>query len=330
MAAHRLYAARMAHWAYSAALIARADVIGVAVGFRRRDGELTDQHVLKVYVQRKLPLDQLRPEDRLPAALTIDGAEVELDVEEIETPTVPPRARQLTIPRPAVPHLATQRRPLAGGYSIAHFNFPVGTVALGVLDLLHGYRCALSCNHVLARMNAGIAGDAALQPAQVDGGVFPDQAVGGLLRFVPVLFDGRANRVDAAIAACRAGDVANHVHGIGPVTGIAETGEIAPGDRVTKVGRSSGLTQGSVLVTNMTVKPDYVSLGYADQTALFVDQIVVDIPAAVGDSGSLLLDDRQRAVGMLFGGLHHSWFNPFSAIRDELGIGLLPPTHVWV
>ncbi len=320
----------MAHWAYSPGLIARADVIGVAVGFRRRDGELTDQHVLKVYVQRKQPLDRLRPEQRLPNALTVDGVEVELDIEEIETPTVPPRARQLTIPRPADPHLATERRPLAGGFSIAHFDFPVGTVAVGVLDLLRGYHCVLSCNHVLARMNAGIPGDAALQPAQVDGGVFPDKAVGGLLRFVPVWFDGRANRVDAAIAACRPGDVTCHVHGVGPVTEIAETWEIAPGDRVTKVGRSSGLTEGTVLVTNMTVKPDYVSLGYADQSALFVDQIVVDIPAAVGDSGSLLLDDRRRAVGMLFGGLHHSWFNPFGAIRDELGIVLLPPVHVWI
>jgi hypothetical protein len=200
---------------------------------------------------------------------------------------------------------------------------------VGVRDLVTGWDCLLSCNHVLARMNQGHFGDAALQPASVDGGLHPEQAVGALLRYVPVMLDGTANQVDAAIAACWPGEASNHVHQLGGVHESASSLTLAPGDKVRKVGRSSGLTHGTILYLDATVKANYGPLGFENQPVLFTEQIVVDIPAAYGDSGSLLVDDDNRAIGMLFGGKAHSWFNPFKAIEWQLGVTLLPRAHVW-
>ena len=57
----------------------------------------------------------------------------------------------------------------------------------------------------------------------------------------------------------------------------------------------------------------------------FVNQIVADIECAYGDSGSLLVDEENRAVGLLFGGTRsgHTWFNPFNAVCEALDIELL-------
>jgi hypothetical protein len=325
-----LWNIRQVHWMHRAQLIARSDVVAVGVGFRSRDGKATQDPVIKVMVAEKKPLSLLRPSERLPTTLRLGSLVAEVDVDEIAPPRVPPKSRPLVTPRPADPHLATERRPLAGGFSISHVDFPIGTLAVGVEDLLGGWRCVLSCNHVLGRLGHGHVGDAVVQPGIDDGGVYPVDAVGGLLRYVPLHFNGFPNWADAAIAACAPEDVTSHVHGIGPVHESACASSVSPGDAVTKVGRSSGLTRGTVVMTDTSVNPNYKALGFSDPSVLFMDQIVVDIHAEYGDSGSLLLDRDNRAIGMLFGGVKYSWFNPFRAIEWLLAVRLLPPPNVWV
>jgi hypothetical protein len=173
-------------------------------------------------------------------------------------------------------------------------------------------------------------GDAAVQPAIEDGGIYPVDAVGALLRYVPLHFNGFPNWADAAIAAVASGDVTAHVHGIGPVHESACAASVSPGDAVTKVGRSSGLTKGTVVMTDTSVNPNHKAVGFSDPSVLFMDQIVVDIHAEYGDSGSLLLDRDNRAIGMLFGGVKYSWFNPFRMVETLLAVRLLPPPDVWV
>jgi hypothetical protein len=331
MSAQRLMDCRAVHWAHRDRLIDRRDVVATGVGLRTRNGKLTDQHVIKVFVARKVPSHMLRPATRLPSVLRHGSVQAEIDVEELEAPSVPPVHHALVVPGAADPHLATERRPVVGGFSLSHYDFPVGTMTVGVLDLCGGWPCMLSCNHVLARLNHGHPGDAALQPALADGGCYPMEAVGALLRYVHVNMDGTPNLVDAAIAACLPGDVTNHVHGLGPIVESAGPWTVSPGDVVTKVGRTTGLTQGTVFAVDAMVNPNYAPLGFEDATVLFVDQIMVDIRSGVGDSGSLLVDSRNRAIGMLFGGTRdHTWFNPFTEVQRLLRIGLLPPSHVWI
>jgi hypothetical protein len=65
--------------ARQAELLRKANVVGVGVGYRRRRGQITDTVALVVMVSRKLPREQLAPEDLLPREL--DG--VPVDVQEV-------------------------------------------------------------------------------------------------------------------------------------------------------------------------------------------------------------------------------------------------------
>ncbi len=64
---------------YESELMARPGVVGVGVGLRQRGGERTDEVVIVVMVQKKLPPDQLPPNERIPPQL--EG--VPVDVQEV-------------------------------------------------------------------------------------------------------------------------------------------------------------------------------------------------------------------------------------------------------
>lgn len=64
---------------YADALMQKAHVVGVAVGLRKKEDVYTDEFCLVVMVDQKLPLDELAPEDRIPAE--IEG--IPVDVQEL-------------------------------------------------------------------------------------------------------------------------------------------------------------------------------------------------------------------------------------------------------
>lgn len=66
---------------WEAELLRKANVVAVGVGYRQRGGHPTDELCLVVSVRRKVPLEQLAPEDRIPPE--IDG--VPVDVQEVGT-----------------------------------------------------------------------------------------------------------------------------------------------------------------------------------------------------------------------------------------------------
>lgn len=117
------------------------------------------------------------------------------------------------------------------------------------------------------------------------------------------------NQVDAAIADPLSPYlVSPDILDVGPVTGVKTA---AAGLPVRKSGRTTGLTTGTVLVTGATVMVTYAGLG----VARFRNQIVTTRMAGAGDSGSLLLDDANRAVGLLFAGsLLATVFNPIMPV----------------
>jgi hypothetical protein len=65
--------------AHEAALLAKANVVGLGIGYQRRNGVQTDNLALVVLVSKKVPRAQLSPEDVVPGHL--DG--VPVDVQEI-------------------------------------------------------------------------------------------------------------------------------------------------------------------------------------------------------------------------------------------------------
>ncbi len=55
--------------AHEADLMSKANVVGVGIGLRQRDGELTNEPVIVVSVVHKTPLSQLAPDDVIPREL---------------------------------------------------------------------------------------------------------------------------------------------------------------------------------------------------------------------------------------------------------------------
>jgi hypothetical protein len=73
-----LVRARAVKAAHEKQLLAKANVVGVGVGLRRRAGAPLGQVCIIVSVRKKVPREQLSPADRIPAEL--DG--VPVDVQE--------------------------------------------------------------------------------------------------------------------------------------------------------------------------------------------------------------------------------------------------------
>jgi len=154
---------------------------------------------------------------------------------------------------------------------------------------------ALSNNHVLANSNDARVGDPILQPGPYDGGTYPRDLIARLSRYVPIRFGGPANYVDAAIAEGQFYQLDREIYWIGYVkgVGVAKVGLI-----VQKTGRTTNYSTGRVLAVNATVNVNYGG----GRVAKMVRQIVTTNMSAGGDSGSLLCNMSENAVGLLFAG----------------------------
>ena len=188
----------------------------------------------------------------------------------------------------------------------------------------------LSNNHVMANSNKASIGDNILQPGPVDGGSNPTDRIATLANFVEIKFDGSDNVVDAAIARIDL-PTGNYVlsatgdEGYGQPS--ARTRVAAVGMGVTKYGRTTGKTIGTVDAINMTVDICYKTRGpfRCKDLARFVNQIVIidGSFSAGGDSGSGIVtnDGKNNPVALLFAGSSsHTIANPIDAVLSALGV----------
>jgi len=91
---------------------------------------------------------------------------------------------------------------------------------------------------------------------------------------------------------------------VGAVKGHVAKDEIEIGEAVCKFGRTTGYTKGQVFSTHMDIRVSYDRTG---QSALFENQILIEPNAdafsvfvSKGDSGSLVVDECQNALGLIF------------------------------
>lgn len=306
--------ARAARADHETDLFRLANVVGTAVGHKVVGGRETYERCIVIYVERKLPESALSPRDVVPKE--VDGVRTDI----VETGRF---EALILLQRP--PDSRTSRvRPAPGGVSVGHIRVTAGT--LGVLARrADGGPVILSNNHILANANDAHPGDLIVQPAPADG-ARPEDVIARLEAFVPIEFSqrapgllgrlaeralgpilgaiglgitrtpsGRTNVVDAAIAAPLATDLVDpEILEIGRVAGTAETGI---GQPVQKSGRTTSLTTGRVTGIDASVQVDYNG-----RVAMFRRQIVTDLLSKGGDSGSLVVDASNRAVGLLFAG----------------------------
>jgi hypothetical protein len=312
-----------------------SNVVGVGTGFKSKNGRRGDLCVVAL-VSQKVPRAGLAEADIVPRE--IDGVSTDvIQVGQIR----------------AHPARTDRWRPALGGVSIGHVDVTAGTLGVVVRDRASGRRLVLSNNHVLANSNQAEIGDSILQPGRADGGTVAEDVFATLLRACPIAFtsgpptcslalayasfgntiaklagskhrieatwsDPQAvNRVDAAVAQpLQDQDLLDEIYEIGLIKGSmpAELGM-----NVRKSGRTTGLTNGQIIVLDATVK-----VQYGARTAQFEDQIVSTAMSQPGDSGSLLVaGEALLAVGLLFAGSDQATiYNPIDAVLSCLDVEL--------
>lgn len=295
---------------HTATLMARGDVVGTAVGLDAAGGP-----ALYVYL--------LRGEGRgLPAEL--EGFRV---IPQVTGPIVAlnrvPQGAQARGRSPSVDRTARFPRPVPIGVSTGHPNITAGTIGARVKAGSGVF--ALSNNHVYADENRAALGDGVLQPGAYDGGRAPEDVIGTLAAYEPIVFSTSAsNVIDAAIAATTTDMLGKAT----PADGYGVPGTLVlnayPGLRVMKYGRTTGLTKARVQAIN-----GIVNVQYDRGVARFVNQVIIQGGgfSAGGDSGSLIVGqsgaEARRPVALLFaGGNGITVGNPISAVLSAFGVSI--------
>jgi hypothetical protein len=317
----------------------KADLMGkgahiVYIGYKVKNGKKTDRLAVICGVAKKIDKSQVTANNLIPQM--VDNCET--DVMEIE---------------PIVAQSRTSRnRPAPGGVSIGHYAITAGTLGCLVRHPNSLELFILSNNHVLANSNNANVGDDIYQPGVYDGGNANDK-IGELHDWVPIDFGGgngggggcpigsfvtralnkiaevfgrktrvqvtpqAVNNVDAAIAKPTTDNlVTKNIMEIGVPTGH---GVASLGDPVKKSGRTTGLTTGFVEGVGATVSISYGSAG----TAVFTDQLVLGPMSAGGDSGSVILNNDNQVVALLFAGSSSTTIvSPIHYALDAFGVGI--------
>jgi hypothetical protein len=234
----------------------------------------------------------------------------------------PPSRRPWWCDESSDPVDATVRfeRPVPIGVSTGHPSVTAGTICCRVRNAFDVF--VLSANHIFADTNRAVFDDPVLQPGRADGGTAPQDEIGALYDFEPIMFGGAENVIDAAIALTTPEDVDNATPSDGYGVPSWITARPRPGMRVMKYGRTTGLTKGRIEAVNATVDV-YYSLGIAR----FVRQIIVSGDGFVGggDSGAVMVVDRgrgaRRPVGLLFAGSATlAVANPINLVLKRFGV----------
>ncbi len=211
--------------------------------------------------------------------------------------------------------MTARNAPLKMGCSISPstVNYS-GTLGCFCRDSQTGETGILSNNHVLADVNRIAADTPIIQPAAGDGGSAPADVIGRLKRYVPILFGGMPNAVDAAFATTadhdRGEDRQTIFDNASPPQGLAtlrpdDKVEAFPGLEVMKTGRTTGHTLGrvrAVNVNNLTVNMGVGIARFDGQIAFEMDNVPPRAFGGPGDSGSLIVDRTGRPVALLFSG----------------------------
>ena len=86
-----------------------------------------------------------------------------------------------------------------------------------------------------------------------------------------------------------------------------------------KTGRTTGFTQGRITQIDVTTSVDYNG-----RTATFTDQLMASGMSEGGDSGSVVLDEQKRVIGLLFAGSPRATLiNPIQAVLQALNIEIV-------
>jgi len=279
------------------------NVIGTGVGFKLVGGERTSTVCVRVYVRRKVPETELRPEERIPAH--IDG---------IPTDVIEDAFRIHQLP---IEEHRRWRAILHGGISVGNaITGGSGTLGTSVFDAVTGEQLILSNWHVLCGRPACGIGESIIQPGTGGGdtGTAAD-VVATLVR------SSLTSVVDAAVAAVRGNRmVAEEILEVGRPKGAATA---VLGESARKSGRTTGLSVGQVADVDADFDVDYTDVGMGIRHVEHQVVIEGDAVSNRGDSGSVWLNGRDEIIALNFAGNDagdRADANPIANVIDDLGI----------
>jgi len=184
----------------------------------------------------------------------------------------------------------------------------------------------LSNAHVFADLAKAEKDDSDLILHPSPGDPAASKAVAELYDYAPIIFGGdveKPNFVDAAIAKLFSGQThRKEIAGIGKITDFVRKEEVELRSNCQKFGRTTGLTRGKIFSIHLSI---WVKYSVRGAEAFFKDQFLIiptDKSSFVrgGDSGSLVVDDENRAVGLIFAGAGEKTALQFSDIEQALDI----------
>jgi hypothetical protein len=193
----------------------------------------------------------------------------------------------------------------------------------------------LSNSHVFADLRKAKVDDDDLIMQPSPGEPASNRPIGALVNFSALKFDGdikEPNHVDAAIARLWGPQPHKPVIPlIGAVKGYVEKKEIEIGESARKFGRTTGYTEGRIFSIYLDIWIRYDRTG---QSAFFQDQFLIE-PAlpdftkfvAKGDSGSLVVDEQQHAIGLIFAGMSDAPESIRALPDNEAIVGIDPATN---
>jgi len=307
-------------------LLKKPGVTGVDIGYKYVAGKKTDKLAIRVFVKEKKDVPK---KDRVPKIIRGVRTDViqrkfVLQPLGIQVADIKPKSDTGTY------------TPLEGGISIgpcraiwcdppdvetSGWYVFTGTLGAIVEDNDSGNQMLLSNFHVMCINDGWNVGDTMAQPSRVDGGSCPADVVGTLQRA------SLGEQVDCAVASHTARTFASEIVGIGEVAGIAlATEDIA----VRKRGRTTGLTYGVIDTTDLTVNIDYGD-GLGEVT--LTNQIGIDVDSEQstqfgdhGDSGSVVVNNNRKVVGLHFAGSSDGTYgvaNPILAVLNALNVSIV-------
>ncbi|MBN1447428.1 MAG: T9SS type A sorting domain-containing protein [Bacteroidetes bacterium] len=202
---------------------------------------------------------------------------------------------------------ATQRyaRPVPIGVSSNNWrDCTAGTLGVRVKNNTGVF--VLSCNHVVALINAGNVGDKIVQPGRYDVSCAQNvgDQIGQLADLEPIKYGtSNINYMDAALVSTTTSLVSASTPGNGYGSPNATPATAYIGMEVQKYGRTTELTTGKVCAINF-----YCAVPYPAGPAMFQNQVVIEPMrknsefAEGGDSGALVVTNNVNAnpIGLLF------------------------------
>ncbi|OYD15458.1 hypothetical protein CH333_05695 [candidate division WOR-3 bacterium JGI_Cruoil_03_44_89] len=306
-------------------------VTGVDIGYKYVGGKKTEVLAIRVYVEAKKNEKDIPKKELIPKTikgvktdviqrkfvlhpLRVQVAEIELKT---DTGTYDPLRGGISIGPCRSVWLEPPDVPAAGWYIF------VGTLGVIVRDNVSGDPMLLSNFHVMCVDDGWSVGDTMCQPSRLDGGNCPTDVVGALQRA------SLGGQVDCAVASHTARGYACGIVDIGDVAGKATA---TVGMAVRKRGRTTELTYGIVDTVDLTVTIPY---GDGLGSVTLTNQIGIDVDPAHspqfgdhGDSGSVVIDNARRVVGLHFAGNEDGTYgvaNPIQAVLDALNVSICVP-----